>query len=94
MNGMSFITDCITSTAAIICPMVDEAQEITRRTFLKHVNRQSLRNTEGWLGYDADPRRGITMAGDYHVSYFKSRYRGNPCIFFVNSAIEYIFTQA
>jgi hypothetical protein len=74
--------------------MVDSATDITRKTFLAHVDRDDLRQVELGLGYDAHPKQGLTMAGDYHVSYHRSKYKGKRCYFFKWSGIEYVFTGA
>lgn len=72
--------------------MLDSSREITRRTFLKYVDRDSMREMELGLGYVAHHKQGLTMAADWAVSYHKGRYKGRRCIFFQWSAIEHIFT--
>jgi len=86
-----FTTTCIDSTANAINTMTDSARKITRRTFLSHVDRDELAGVESGLGYELHPANGLTMAGDYHVGYFKSRYRGKPCVYFDWSRIEHVF---
>ncbi len=90
---MRYRTCCVESTAALITPMVEAARDITRRRFLKHVDRAELREVERMLGYYAHHSQGLTMAGDYHVSYHRSVFGGHPCYYFRWSAIEYIFTN-
>lgn len=58
------------------------------------MDRENLREIECQLGYALHSRRGLTMARDYHVSYHKSRFRGQPCVYFRWSAIEYVFVEA
>jgi hypothetical protein len=93
-----FETDCVScpgdDAGAVIGAMVDEATEISRRTFLRYVEPDNLRALERALNYEAHPRRGLTMAGDWAVSYFRSTFRGRPCVYFVWSAIEHVFTAA
>ncbi len=89
MTKHVFHTNCVNSTERAITEMVDGSIDITRRTFLKYVDRDSLRFVEADLGYDYHP----SMAGDWHVAYHRSKYCGKPCIYFVHSAIEYIFVQ-
>jgi hypothetical protein len=74
-----------------LCDMINEATDISRRTFLKHVQDKSLRETEEQLNYAAHPKQGLTMAGDYHVSYHRSKLHGERVYFFKHSAIEYVF---
>lgn len=88
-----FVTNCVGSTAREITPMVDAAKDITRRTFRKHVDTQELLGIELSLGYAHHPKRGLTMAGDWSVSYHKSTFKGRPCWFFRWSAIEYVFVE-
>ena len=65
----------------------DNNISISRRTFLKHVDKVDLRELETKLGYD----RHLHMASDWHVSYHRSKYKGKWIYFFQHSAIEYIF---
>lgn len=71
--------------------LIDEAHEVTRSTFLKHVDREDLKNLELELGYSLHPSQGLTMAGDYHVRYYRSKLHGERVYFFTHSAIEYVF---
>jgi hypothetical protein len=84
-------TNCVQARGREIQDMTSENMSVTRRTFLEHVDRDSLRDVERSLSYAVHPRQGLTMAGDYHVSYHRSQYRGRPCYYFSHSAIEYIF---
>lgn len=86
-----YVTSCVHSTYEAIHPMVEAARDISRATFLKHVDRENLREVEAELGYSRHPRQGLTMAGDYHVSYHRSTFCGRPCWFFTWSAIEHVF---
>ncbi len=87
----TFTTDCIGAIGEDIGEMVDEATEITRRTFLKHVKTEEMKNLEIELGYAGHYKQGLTMSSDWHVSYWKSKYKDDPCVYFSWSAIEYIF---
>jgi hypothetical protein len=71
--------------------LIDGKQWITRKTFLKHVDRQDLRKVEDSLGYESHPIKGLTMAGESHVKYFKSKHHGEIVYGFDHSAIEYVF---
>lgn len=84
---MRFITNCINADGQDINDMKQGHQMIVRRTFLRHVDRASLQTVEKELGYDRD----FPMSKDWHVAYYKSTYQGKPCIYFVWSAIEYVF---
>lgn len=69
----------------------EESTCLTRRTFLKHVDREELAELEKGCGYEAHPSQGLTMAGDWHVSYHRSRLHGKRVYFFKWSGIEYVF---
>ena len=76
-----------------LCDMIASATPITRRTFLRNVDRASLADVERALGYAPhDPGAVLRMANDHHVSYHRSRLHGRRCYFFKHSAIEYVFT--
>jgi hypothetical protein len=72
--------------------MIDTAIDISRRTFRKHVLLDDLIEAEGLLGYERHYKNGLTMAGDYHVSYHRSKLHGKRVYYFSHSAIEYVFT--
>ena len=72
--------------------MVDNARDITRRTFLRHVCRDELESMESYLGYSNNRKDGMTMASDWHVSYHKSKLNGFTVYYFRHSSIEYVFT--
>lgn len=88
MNKFVFITDCVHSDGPSINAMVDEAREVTLRTFRK---RCDTLDWERLLGYERAGRGGLPLSRDWHVAYYKSRYRGMPCYYAVWSAIEHIF---
>ena len=67
--------------------MIGSSIEITRRTFLKHVNLDDLKILEEDLGYD----RHLHMASDYAVSYYRSKLHGKRVYYFTQSSIEYVF---
>lgn len=89
-----FETNCVNSTCKLITDMVEQEKPVGRATFLKHVDRDELREIEAGLSYEQHPSRGLTMAGDWHVSYHKSHYDGKPCYYFRHSAIEWIFVES
>jgi len=74
-----------------LCDMIDSGVEITRKTFLKHVDKMSLGDIEEGLGYVAHPSMGLHMASDHHVTYYRGVLHGERVYYFVQSAIEYVF---
>lgn len=89
-----YSTNCTCARGSDIQSMVDSAIIITRETFLKHVDRADLAQFEQSMGYSAHPSQGLTMAGDWHVSYHRGKYRGKRCYYVYHSAIEHIFLAA
>lgn len=93
MKSYRFETNCVDSSdGAAIRSMVEAGRQISRGTFLRYVEREHLWEVERTLHYDRWPRQGLTMAKDWHVAYFRSCYLGRPCVYFVHSAIEWVFT--
>jgi hypothetical protein len=94
---MQFIGNCVgwpesdVHADGGLCDMIAEASDITRATFLRHVGRDNLAPIAAGLGYVEHAKQGLTMAGDYHVSYHRSRLHGKRVYFFKHSAIEFVF---
>lgn len=83
-------TCCVNSTAEAINAMVDDAKEITYKTFRKYCH-----DLDAWaegMSYFLHYRQGLTLKRDWHVAYYKSTYKGEPCYYLVHSAIEHIWT--
>ncbi len=75
-----FETDCVSAKGDDIIDMVDQAREIKVSTFLKRV--------------DIDPTEwGVDLREDWHVRFYKSKYKGKPCYFLEHSAIEYVYVK-
>jgi hypothetical protein len=93
---LSFFSDCVSwpeDQVDDLNAMIEAGKEITRATFLKSVDPEEMRRLEEQLGYERDPRKGLTMAKDFHVAYYRSTVRGCPAVYFVWSAIEQVFTD-
>ena len=92
-----FYSSCVStpeSEVPTLHRMIDDAIDITRKTFLQHVNRPEFAEMELEMGYCAHPSQGLTMAADWHVSYHRSHWKGVRCYYFRHSAIEYYFLKA
>ena len=83
-----FVTDCVHSDGDSIQKMTDGARDITFSAFCREIGVQNLRRLETTLGYT---RLKLTLTGDYHVAYFRGRYKKRPCVFLLHSATEYVF---
>lgn len=68
--------------------MIDDAINITYKTFFRHVN---WREVSGMFEYELRPENGLTLKNDFHVSYHRSKINGTRCYYVRHSAIEYIF---
>lgn len=98
MSGLVYHNNCVNWPAQDVhaegglVDMIDSSLDVSRKTFLKHVDRESLQNLEVELGYEMHPKQGLTMAGDFHVSYHRSRLHGETVYYLKHSAIEYVFS--
>lgn len=89
-----FFSDCVCwprDKTNALRDMIDDARDVTRSTFLRHVHLPDLRRLENGLGYTVNPAHGMTMASDWHVSYHRSRLNGFTVYYFRQSSIEYVF---
>ena len=93
-----FFCDCVSWPRSKVhcdgglCDMVDQNIELSRRTFLRHVDRRDLERLEQGMGYAKHHSQGLTMARDWHVSYHRSKLFGRRVYYFQYSGIEYVFT--
>jgi len=69
--------------------MVDNAKQITYKTFIKHVSVHQL--AEMFPMYERRKNQGLTLANDWSVSFYVSKYKGNRCYFLDWSRIEFVF---
>lgn len=92
-----FLTDCINSDGDSINEMKRGAKEIKYEAMRRAVG-DAFVDKQFLLGYDVGqkgvPKRGsLRMSKDWAVSYWKGKYQGEPCYFFIWSHIEYIFVK-
>lgn len=95
-----YFTNCINwpredvHAAGGLCDLISSCRPITRKTFLRHVNRQDREALEKSFGYAPhDFASRLTMKRDHHVSYYKSKLHGKTVYLFKHSAIEFVFTR-
>jgi len=92
-----FLSDCVgwpRGKVDDLHAMIDDAREVTRATFIKNVGLRNCRMLEGWLGYETHPSKGMTMAGDWHVEYYRSRLCGHTVYYVRQSSIEHVFAPS
>jgi len=89
---MNYLTCCIHSTYEKITSMTDRARRITYRTARKLIGSESFDEWSKAAGYVTGIERGgLRIKDDYAVTYFKSIYDGQSCVYIRHSAIEHIF---
>jgi hypothetical protein len=91
-----FYNDCVDwpkNDVDGLSDMIDNAIDITRRTFLKYVDHSELADMAENLGYCWHPTQGLTMAADWHISYHRSKLHDKRVYYFRHSCIEYVFIR-
>jgi hypothetical protein len=104
----AYATCCVAADGQEIMDMVDQAQTISYETFFRNVPlsevlASGIAGIYYWTpaqcvaaGVPYEEIKGnypLTMKKDWHISYHRSVYQGRPCLYFVHSAIEYIFVK-
>ena len=93
---MRFAGDCVGLSrrdAEELSEALYKARNITRKTFLSHVNTEDRTDLEILLGYaHRNSRAGLNIANDWHVGYITMKMYGRRVYAFIHSSIEYIFT--
>lgn len=91
MKRFTFHTTCVGSTAELIHAMQDRAREVSWRTFRRHC--AGLDEIARTLGYSHPKARdgGLHLCKDWAVSFYRSRYDGQPCYYMDHSRIEHIW---
>lgn len=89
MKKMIFQYDCVSPNSENELQFIlAHLKTITRSTFLKYVEKDSIKDFEENLGYSSE----FPMKNDWHISYFKSKTPKNKPVYgFIWSGIEYIF---
>lgn len=68
--------------------MMDESEDITHNDFMEALGSEAYNQFFDGLGYGD----WLHLKDDYHVSYSRSTFKGEDCVYCTHSAIEYIFT--
>ena len=92
MKTYHYRTCCVDSTGEAINAMTDQAFDSSLQAMRRRCG--DLTEWEKVMGYDTgNERGGLRLKDDWHVSFHRSRYRGQPCYYIKHSAIEYIWTE-
>jgi len=81
-------TDCVSADGDDITAMQDVALPVTLATLRRRC--QGILEWELDMGY-AIYGHGLKLKNDWHVSYYKSLYRGRPCYYIEHSHIEHVW---
>lgn len=79
-----FIGTCVTLRAHELDRFDDSSREITYRTFRKYIDKETIQS------FGSNP----SLRQDWHVSFFKGRWRGRPAVCLMHSSIHHIWTIA
>ena len=97
MSSYQYYASCVTwpedpyADGGLI-DMIDGSIQVARRTLLRAVGEDNLRELEASLGYARWWRQGMTMAQDHHVTYHRSKLYEERVYYVKHSAIEHVFT--
>ena len=89
-----YFSNCVHLNGQDIEEMVDQAIDITWRTFRQYVNLEHLKELYPFNYYDWKPGKGdggLRLKDDWAVSYHRSWFRGVRCYYIQHSGIEYVF---
>jgi len=78
-----FIGTCVSFEAEEVHAYDDTEKEIPYRTFSRHLGREMLREVNSWFG--------VPLSRDWHVSFGKGIFRGQPVIVLHHSRIHHFF---
>lgn len=67
--------------------MMDEAEDIDHDTFRDELGHDAYQRFAEEMGYNAV----VQLQNDWAVSFHRSTFKGQPVVYCVHSAIEYIF---
>ena len=80
-----YVGCCVHLDGDDITEMCEQATPVTLATIRKHC--EGLKEWEEQHGYG----RHLALSKDWHVGFYKSKYRGQPCYYIRWSAIESIW---
>lgn len=84
-------TNCTEAPVQPLIAMIGKARRINYRTLLHYVLVQELAAV--FPSYEWGAGDGLRLKDDYAVSFYRSVYRGRPCVYVCHSAIKYIFVK-
>jgi len=93
---MKYLINCVScKDVEALHEMIDNSREITWKTFKKYVKPPHVEEIFPDYSYRGERDKpgacDFHIKDDYAVSFHKSKFKGQPCVYIVHSAIEYIF---
>jgi len=93
--GYQYYTNCAGLTKSqvpALHDMTEQSVDVTYTTFRKAVGGDELDAWAADHGYDiGNQRGGLRLKSDWHVAYYRSKWKGRRCYYLVWSAYEEIF---
>lgn len=89
---MTFTTSCVLceqSDVPDLEDMMDKSEDITHEDFVEALTKEAYEEFFDELGYNC----WLHLKDDYHVSYSRSTFKGEQCVYCTQSGIEYIFSR-
>lgn len=86
-----YTTNCVNSSAAVLDPMLEKAEEISFGQFTQEIDTTELQQLFPHYDWTANNPDSLRLEDDYTVSWWRSKFKGRPCVFLCHSCIEYIF---
>ena len=84
----TYLTNCTQGNEDDIVFMVEQADEIDYQDLIDETGIDNVKYIFPDYGWDDG---SLKLKDDYAVSFWKSFYLGEPCVYIVHSSIEYIF---
>lgn len=89
-----FVTSCVEADGDDIRAMMDFALPVTYRTFAARVGPKAVAMIRRRFGYSKNGAGGLTLTRDWHLSFYRAKYRGELCYVMQHSRIEYVFATS
>jgi len=91
MKNYLYHTSCVSAPANDVNEMVDAGSQVTYDTMRRHCH--GLLQWAKGMGYAVSSRYGLTLKEDWHVTFWRSKFRGKRCYYLCHSCIEYVWVE-
>lgn len=88
MNYLTCCVSCDQSDVPDLESMMDESEDIEHDDFVEALSTEAYEQFFESLGYGD----WLHLKDDYAVSFSRSTFRGEECVYCTHSSIEYIFS--